>query len=136
MSDKIVCASGYFNPIHIGHIEYLQKSKDLGNKLVVIINSDKQSILKKGTSFMKEDERLKIVRSLKCVDFAVISVDSDLTVCKTLEHIYPDIFTNGGDQNNELIPEKEVCDRLGIKLCDGLGNKIQSSSWILEKNLN
>jgi cytidyltransferase-like protein len=71
MSDKIVCASGYFNPIHIGHIEYLQKSKDLGNKLVVIINSDKQSILKKGTSFMKEDERLKIVRSLKCVDFAV-----------------------------------------------------------------
>ena len=65
MTEKIVCASGYFNMLHYGHIEYLQKSKDLGTKLVVIVNSDKQSILKKGSSFMHEQERLKIVRSLK-----------------------------------------------------------------------
>ena len=84
MSETIVCASGYFNPIHYGHIEYLEKSKQLGDKLIVIVNSDKQSHLKKGTSFMPENERLKIVRSLRCVDAAILSVDEDRTVCKTL----------------------------------------------------
>ncbi len=107
MSETIVCASGYFNPIHYGHIEYLEKSKQLGDKLIVIVNSDKQSHLKKGASFMPEDERLKIVRSLRCVDAAVLSVDEDRTVCKTLSHLHPDIFTNGGDQNNDTIPEAD-----------------------------
>ena len=133
MSETIVCASGYFSPIHVGHIEYLEKSKSLGDKLIVIINSDKQSQLKKGSSFMPEDERLKIVRSLKCVDAAVISVDEDRTVCKTLSHIHPHIFTNGGDQNNEIIPERKICEKMGTKLVDGLGDKIQSSSWLLAK---
>ena len=85
MTETIVCASGYFNPIHYGHIEYLQKSKDLGSKLIVIVNNDKQSILKKRTTFMLEDERLKIVRSLECVDAAILAVDDDLTVRKTLK---------------------------------------------------
>jgi len=133
MTEIVVCASGYFNPIHIGHIEYLQKSKDLGTKLVVIVNSDKQSKLKKGSSFMPEEERLKIIRSLKCVDSVILSMDDDRTVCKTLQLIHPDIFTNGGDQTNDIIPEKSVCNKLGIKLVDGLGEKIQSSSWLLEK---
>ena len=131
MTDIIVCASGYMNPIHIGHIEYLQKSKELGTKLIVIVNNDKQSLLKKGTSFMSENERLKIVRSLKCVDAAILSIDEDRTVCKTLQIIQPHIFTNGGDQTNDSIPEKIICDQLGIKLCDGLGDKIQSSSQLI-----
>jgi len=134
--EKIVCVSGYFNPIHAGHIEYFEKSKQLGDKLVVIINNDKQAILKKGSTFMPENERLKIVRSLKIVDFAVLSIDEDRTVCKTLESIRPHFFTNGGDQKNNIIPEKEVCDRLGITLVDGMGDKIQSSSWLLAKNLS
>jgi cytidyltransferase-like protein len=133
MSKIIVCASGYFNPIHYGHIEYLQKSKDLGSKLIVIVNNDRQSLLKKGSSFMPEEERLKIVRSLECVDAAILSVDDDRTVCKTLKLIHPDVFTNGGDQTNDKIPEKIICDVIGVKLADGLGDKIQSSSWLLEK---
>lgn len=133
MSETIVCASGYFNPLHYGHIEYLQKSKDLGCKLIVIVNNDKQSILKKGTTFMSDVERLKIVRSLECVDAAILSVDEDRTVCKTLQLIHPDIFTSGGDQSNDSIPEKEICERVGIQLVDGLGEKVQSSSWLLEK---
>jgi cytidyltransferase-like protein len=136
MSEKIICCSGYFNPLHAGHIEYFEKSKKLGTKLVVIVNNDKQAILKKGTSFMPENERLKIIRSLKVVDMAVLSIDEDRTVCKTLESVRPDIFTNAGDQTNDKIPEKSVCERLGIILVDGLGEKIQSSSWLLAKNKN
>jgi D-beta-D-heptose 7-phosphate kinase/D-beta-D-heptose 1-phosphate adenosyltransferase len=134
MSETIVCVSGYFNPIHIGHIELLQKAKDLGTKLFVIINNDKQSFLKKGSSFMPEAERLKIIRSINCVDAAIISTDEDRTVCKSLRLIHPHIFANGGDQNNDIIPEKTVCEELGIKLVDGLGSKIQSSSWLIQKN--
>ena len=136
MSEKIICCSGYFNPLHAGHIEYFEKSKKLGTKLVVIVNNDKQAILKNGTSFMPENERLKIIRSLKVVDMAVLSIDEDRTVCKTLESVRPDIFTNAGDQTNDKIPEKPVCERLGIILVDGLGEKIQSSSWLLAKNKN
>ena len=136
MSEIIVCCSGYFNPLHAGHIEYFEKSKELGNKLVVIVNNDKQAILKKGSSFMPEDERLKIIRSLKVVDMAVLSIDEDRSVCKTLESVRPSIFTNAGDQTNEKIPEKSICEKLNIKLVDGLGEKIQSSSWLLAKNKN
>ena len=131
--EKIVCCSGYFDPLHKGHIEYFQKSKKLGDKLVVIVNSDKQAILKKGSSFMSEDERLNIIRNLKIVDYAVLSIDEDRTVCKTLESVRPHIFCNGGDQFNNSIPEKPICDKIGIELSDGLGDKIQSSSWILSK---
>ena len=132
MPEIIVCVSGYFNCLHQGHLEYLELSKKLGDKLIVIVNNDKQSILKKGSSFMNENERLKIIRSLKCVDFAVLSIDEDRTVCKTLESVRPHIFTNGGDQFNNIIPEKVICEKLGIKLVDGLGDKIQSSSWLLK----
>ena len=133
MTETIVCVSGYWNPVHQGHIELLQKAKDLGTKLFVIVNSDKQSFLKKGTSFMPEGERLKIIRSIRCVDSAIISTDEDRTVCKTLRLIHPHIFANGGDQNNDIIPEKSICEELGIILVDGLGSKIQSSTWLLDK---
>ena len=129
--ETIVCVSGYFNPLHIGHIEYFEKSKLLGNKLVVIVNNDRQSFLKKGSSFMPENERLNIIRKLRVVDMAVLSIDEDRTVIKTLECIRPHIFTNGGDQTNDTIPEKDICDKLGIKLIDGMGDKIQSSSLLL-----
>ncbi len=132
-NETIVCCSGYFSPLHKGHIEYLERSKKIGDKLVVIVNNDAQSILKKGSSFIPEDERLEIIRSLKCVDYAVLSIDQDRTVCKTLESIRPHIFTNAGDQFNDHIPEKEICEKLGIQLVDGLGDKIQSSSWLIQK---
>jgi cytidyltransferase-like protein len=127
------CCSLYGDPIHSGHIEYLEKSKALADKLIVIVNNDEQAILKKGKFFMKAEERMKILAALRCVDKVVLSIDTDRTVCKTLESLdpKPTIFANGGDQNNTTIPEREICERLGITLVDGLGEKIQSSSWLI-----
>merc|ERR1712150_377314 len=116
----------------MGHIEYLKNSKDLGDTLIVIVNNDRQAALKKGKPFMKAAERVKLVRSLECVDAALESMDEDRTVCKTLAALHPDIFANGGDQFNTNIPEASVCAELGIEMRDGLGGKIQSSSWLLK----
>ena len=133
MSDKvIVAASGYFNPLHKGHVEYLQKAKDLGNYLVVIINNDKQRELKGAKEFMKQDERMAIVSALRCVDEVVLCVDTDSSVSRTLRIVKPDIFAKGGDRYSSEIPESTVCNELGIKIVDGLGDKIQSSSWLLK----
>jgi cytidyltransferase-like protein len=131
---KYIVASGYFDPIHEGHLEYLEKSKSLGDFLTVIVNNDNQAVLKKGKPFMKASERVKIVRALRCVDFAIEAVDKDRTVCETLKILHPDIFTNGGDQNNDSIPEAKICKEMGIELTDGLGDKIQSSSWLLNNS--
>lgn len=135
MTQRIVCCSGYFDPMHVGHVEYLQRSKDQGTKLIVIVNNDHQASLKKGQCFMPARERVKLVRALECVDAAIESIDTDRTVCKTLRIIHPDVFTNGGDQTNESIPEADVCRELDIELIDKLGGKIQSSSWLISKNL-
>lgn len=123
-----VVVSGYFDPLHVGHIEYLELAKELGTKLVVIVNNDYQCELKKGESFMKELDRLKIVKSLSVVDKAFLSIDRDRTVCNSLAAINPDIFANGGDRHVKEIPESVICKELGIKMIDGLGNKIRSSS--------
>jgi len=136
----LVIVSGYFNPIHKGHIEYLNKSKQLGDELIVIVNSDLQRELKGSKEFMKEDERLTIVKSLKPVDIAYLAIDQDRSVKKTIEKLHEIhaqffdrvVFANGGDQTQQTIPETEVCDRLGIEMVFGLGDKIQSSSWLLK----
>jgi len=105
----------------------------------VIVNSDKQRELKGSEYFMDEDERLQIVKAIRYVDYALISQDTDKTQCETLKQfaemfgeVYDLVFANGGDQNNDTIPEVEVCKENGIELIDGLGNKIQSSSWLLK----
>jgi len=138
MEEKIVCVSGYFDPIHIGHIEYFKMSKKIGTKLMVIVNNDHQAILKKGKPFMQMEERIKIIQELKCVDYVVASVDVDRTVCKTIETLEPKphYFCNGGDQNNNTIPETDVCNKLGIELRDGFGDKIQSSSWLINGKMD
>ena len=128
---KIVVASGYFNPLHKGHVEYLERSRKLGDRLVVIVNTDLQRAIKGSKEFMDQDERIMIVRAMRCVDEAVFAIDIDGTVCKTLEMLRPAIFAKGGDRFASEIPEAEVCHRLGIDMVDGLGNKIQSSSWLL-----
>ena len=133
MNNKIVCCSGYFDPLHVGHIEYFKKSKELGDILMVIVNNDTQAILKKGKPFMPMEERMAIVAELECVDTVVKSLDDDRTVCITLQMIEPkpDYFCNGGDQTNEIIPEALVCVERGIEMRDGFGEKIQSSSWLI-----
>ncbi len=127
----IICASGYFSVVHSGHLEYLEKSKALGDILVVIVNNDHQTMLKHGRIFKSIEDRLEVIRSLRCVDLGIVSIDTDRSVSRTLECLRPHVFTNAADQSNDNIPEKSICEKLGIKLVDGLGEKIQSSSWIL-----
>jgi cytidyltransferase-like protein len=136
---KAIIVSGYFNPIHKGHIEYFNLAKSLGDILIVIVNNDKQRAIKGSKSFQEEDERVFIVSNVKSVDQVFLSIDEDRTVCATLEYIHQQLhndyqlaFANGGDQNNQSIPEVPVCNELGIELLDGLGDKIQSSSWLLK----
>ena len=135
---KGIIVSGYFNPIHKGHIEYFNQAKALADELFVIVNNDSQRILKGSKEFQKEQERIFIVSNIKSVDHCILSIDKDRTVIKTIEKISQDFgqqydlnFANGGDQNNNTIPERPICDQMGISLIDGLGDKIQSSSWLL-----
>ncbi len=140
--EKAIIVSGYFNPLHKGHLDLFKKAKSQADKLWVIVNSDFQRELKGSTEFMSDTERLEIVKAIKWVDYALISSDRDRTQCYTLQQFhemfsdkYDLAFANGGDQTNDTIPEKEVCERLGIELLDGLGDKIQSSSWLLKADL-
>ena len=125
---KKVCISGYFDPLHVGHLEYINKAKDLGDYLVVIVNNNFQCKLKKGKYFMDEKDRVEIVKNLKSVDEVFLSIDKDKTVSKSLEKLKPSVFANGGDRKNYEIPESKICKLYGIKIIDGLGNKIRSSS--------
>lgn len=125
---KTVVASGYFDPIHVGHIEYLELASKIGDRLVVIVNSDHQAGLKKGKSFMTEEDRVKIVSSLRCVDEVFLSIDTDASVCESIRAIHPDAFAKGGDRFSDDIPEAVVCTELGVEIVDSLGKKIRSSS--------
>ena len=137
---KAIIVSGYFNPLHKGHLELFEKAKACGDQLWVIVNSDLQRALKGSKEFMLEDERLLIVSAIGIVDKALISIDKNKTQCATLADLadkysgeYDLYFANGGDQNNDSIPEVLVCKENGIRLLEGLGDKIQSSSWLLKK---
>jgi len=138
----LVIASGYFNPVHKGHIEYLTRSKELGDKLFVIVNNDIQREMKGSKEFMNEEERKLIIETLKPVDWAVVSIETENRLVdksiKLIHELYKDefdnfIFSNGGDQTEHTIVEGDMCRELGIKMVFGLGNKIQSSSWLLKK---
>ena len=138
----LVIASGYFNPVHKGHIDYLTQSKELGDKLFVIVNNDIQREMKGSKEFMNEDERKLVIETLKPVDWAVVAIDTenrqvDKSI-KLIYELYKDefqnfIFSNGGDQTEQTIAEDVICKNLGIKMVFGLGDKIQSSSWLLKK---
>ena len=129
-----VAVSGYFDPIHVGHLEYLRMAKELGDSLVVIVNNNYQCKLKKGKHFMDENDRVEIVKALRFVDEVFLSVDKDRTVCKSLEEIKPDVFANGGDRATSEVPETPVCKKFNIKMVDGLGDKIRSSSFLTGLN--
>ena len=137
---KAIIVSGYFNPIHKGHLDYFNNAKAITDKLFVIVNNDHQRALKGSKEFQDEKERMIIVSNIKAVDKVILSIDADRTVCKTIESIAKEFgeefelgFANGGDQKNNTIPEKQVCEKMNVTLIDGLGDKIQSSSWLLKK---
>lgn len=138
MRKKAIIVSGYFNPLHKGHLELFEKAKEQGDLLIVIVNNDKQRELKGSKFFQDENERIEIIRALHMVDMAWVSIDEDSTQNETLKLMVDKFygimklaFANGGDQTNESIPEKEICKQFDIELIDGLGDKIQSSSWLL-----
>jgi len=129
-----VAVSGYFNPLHVGHLEMCERAQRLGNYLIAIVNNDCQVKLKGSVPFMSEADRMKIVGALRWVDEVVLSIDRDKTVCKTLAKVKPDIFANGGDRHNiNDVPEYPVCQKLGIKMVDGLGKKIRASSTLISR---
>tara|TARA_A100001015_G_C14587906_1_gene555467 strand:+ start:91 stop:519 length:429 start_codon:yes stop_codon:yes gene_type:complete len=137
---KAIVVSGYFNPLHKGHLELFEKAKGAGDELWVIVNSDLQRVLKGSKEFMDENERFIIISAIGIVDKALISIDKDKTQRATLADLadkfsekYELYFANGGDQNNDTIAEVPVCKEKGIGLIEGLGDKIQSSSWLLNK---
>ena len=140
MKPKAIIVSGYFNPLHKGHIEYFHLAKKQGDELFIIVNNDFQRKLKESKVFMNQEERILILNELSITDKVILSIDQDRTVCKTLNKIhqkfkdqYDIYFANGGDQKNESIPELSTCKNLNIELIHGLGDKIQSSSWLLKK---
>jgi cytidyltransferase-like protein len=135
--EKVVMVSGGFDPIHIGHIRYMQEAKKLGNKLIVVINNDNWFELKGKPVFMQDEERKEIIEALECVDEVVISGHvkntKDMSVCEEIKKIKPDIFANGGDRFADNIPEFKLCNELGIEMVFnvGYGGKIRSSSELL-----
>ena len=142
MKKKAIIVSGYFNPLHKGHLAYFNNAKALCDELFVIVNNDYQRELKGSKPFQDEQERLLIVSNIKAVDKAILYIDQDRTVCERIRLLanqygtdYDLAFANGGDQNNDTIPEIPVCKELGVALIDGLGDKIQSSSWLLMNDI-
>jgi len=134
---KIVITSGFFNPIHIGHINLIREAKQLGDFLVVIVNNDEQVKLKGSIPFMAEQERIEIIKALRYADDVVLSIDKDGSVIESLKMVaklYPGelFFAKGGDRNVDNIPEKKVCEEFNIKVINGVGgDKVQSSSLLL-----
>lgn len=132
---KLVIISGYFDPIHGGHLDMIEAGKAAGDKLIVIVNNDVQQMLKKGQIINTEQERLRVARALRDVDEAVLSIDQDPPVINTIEMIAKDyagwqiIFGNGGDKNSDkVVPETAICERYGISMIFDMGGNQKSDS--------
>lgn len=138
MSNTIVLVTGGFDPIHSGHIAYFNSAKELGNTLVVGLNSDAWLERKKGRAFMPWEERATIVAALHSVDRVINFNDNDnsaIDAIRKVKSIYPNrkiVFANGGDRTKDNIPEMVFDD---VEFVFGVGgeNKANSSSWILEE---
>jgi D-beta-D-heptose 7-phosphate kinase/D-beta-D-heptose 1-phosphate adenosyltransferase len=136
---KVVAVSGGFDPVHIGHVRMFNEARALGDELVVILNNDNWLALKKGFAFMPQDERKEVIEAFAAVDRVILTSHepgaTDMSVCRELEELRPDIFANGGDRKSDNIPEYALCERLGIEMAFnvGQGGKVQSSSWLIEK---
>ena len=134
MKKKTAIVSGYFDPLHVGHLEYFKMAKDLADELIVIVNNRKQCLLKKADEFMDEKDRLEIIFHLDMVDEAILAEDTDKSVSQTIRTIKSFkpfdelVFCNGGDRDASNSPEVKVCGELGIDFQQGLGKKIRSSS--------
>lgn len=139
---KVVIVSGYFNPLHGGHLDMIEAAAKMGDHLIVIVNNDAQQVLKKGKIILDEANRLRVLRSIKGVDQSVLSIDDDPTICKTLEMVagqHPGdelVFANGGDRDSEKeIPEAAVCREFGIQMRFDAGEGKPDSSTRINQAL-
>lgn len=145
---KIAIVSGYFNPLHVGHLDYIEAAKKISDKLIVIINNDCQVTIKGSIPFMSEQDRIRIVSALRCVDKVVLSQDEDSSVVETLKHVVIQnqangrnkfIFCNGGDRGNSNTPEEAFCSNNNYQLISEYnigGNKAESSSVLINNAVN
>ena len=138
--NTVTLVTGGFDPLHSGHIAYFKAAKEFGNILCVGVNSDDWLTRKKGKPFMNIDERLSIIKELKCVDLAIEFRDKDDSACDAIEmalEVYDNVvFCNGGDRGSMNTPEYNRYNddkRVGFKFGVGGEDKKNSSSWILER---
>lgn len=133
----IVATGGGFDPLHEGHIRLFKEAKRLGDILIVMLNSDKQLTMKKGSPFYpSQDERKEIIESIKYVDKVIIDPGKDVTCEEALKLVKPDILAKGGDRAPDSMPQVEldVCKKIGCKIVYNVGGeKVQSSSWLLKR---
>ena len=132
---KTIIVSGFFNPLHGGHLDMIEAAAAMGDNLIVIVNNDVQQILKKDKIILPEQNRARLLKALRNVDEVIISIDQDPTVIKTLHAIadkYPDhelVFANGGDRDSEkAIPEGDVARDRNITLVFGVGGTEKADS--------
>ncbi len=135
---RAAVVSGYFNPLHVGHLDMMEAARGLADALVVIVNNDAQQVLKKGKVITSETDRLRVVQALRVADSALVAVDDDGSVAASLEVVhaaYPGIelvFCNGGDRSpdGDAVPSGEVavCERLGIEMVWGAGGETKADS--------
>jgi D-beta-D-heptose 7-phosphate kinase/D-beta-D-heptose 1-phosphate adenosyltransferase len=136
---RVVVVSGGFDPVHIGHVRMFNEARALGDKLVVILNNDNWLILKKGFVFMPEAERKEVIEAFRAVDEVVLTKHeagtTDMSICRALEELRPNIFANGGDRKIDNIPEVATCEAIGCEMVFnvGRGGKVQSSSDLARK---
>ena len=147
---KVMLVSGGFDPVHKGHLEMIAHAREQAEEVLVILNNDRWLRQKKGQEFMKSEEREYIMSQVKGVTKTFIldpRTPTDKTAC---DGIYSAImayrrefngkmrmaFGNGGDRVEGNIPEADYCDSMGVDMVWGLGKKVQSSSWLLERANN
>ncbi len=140
---KRVIVSGFFNPLHGGHLDLIEAAKRMGDYLICVVNNDVQAVMKKGKIILDETNRLRLIKGLRDVDEAMLSVDTkDMTAVETLVAIaekYPDdelVFANGGDRNSTAaIPETAVCEQYGIEMRFDAGEGKPDSSTRINQAL-
>lgn len=137
ITKNTIVVSGGFDPIHIGHVRMINEASKYGD-VIVILNNDNWLKKKKGKVFMPEDERFEILTNLRNVSLVYLSKHAknskDMSVCNELKEICPTYFANGGDRKQGNIPESDVCNECDIIMLYNIGgDKIQSSSWLIEK---
>lgn len=132
---KLVIVSGFFNPLHGGHLDMIEAAAKIGDRLLVVVNNDEQQMIKKGKIILPQENRYRLMTALRGVDEVILSIDKDPPVIETIRiiaqtHPYDElVFANGGDRSApEEVPELAVCKEYGIEMVYGVGGTEKADS--------